>query len=105
MDVWHLNKYESYLKNYQKQPPDVFLAQVFSCEFSEIFKNTFLQKTSGWLLLNYVCVCFSCNNSFDIVHYHNRGIQSFYQLNSSNGISKKHDKNTINLINVFDFIG
>ena len=27
---------------------------------------------SGWLLLNYVCVCFSCINSFDIAHYHNR---------------------------------
>ena len=27
------------------------LAQVFSCEFCEIFKNTFLQNTSGPLLL------------------------------------------------------
>ena len=28
------------------------LAQVFSCEFGEITKNTFLQNTSGRLLLN-----------------------------------------------------
>ena len=28
------------------------LAQMFSCEFCEISKNTFLQNTSGWLLLN-----------------------------------------------------
>ena len=27
------------------------LAQVLSCEFCEISKNTFLQNTSGWLLL------------------------------------------------------
>ena len=29
------------------------LEQVFSCEFCGIFKNTFLQKTSGRLLLNH----------------------------------------------------
>ena len=29
------------------------LAQIFSCEFREIFKNTFLQKTSGQVLLEY----------------------------------------------------
>ena len=33
-------------KNGQKQPPEVFCIQVFSCEFPEIFKNTFLQNTS-----------------------------------------------------------
>ena len=27
------------------------LAQVLSCEFCKIFKNTFSQSTSGWLLL------------------------------------------------------
>ena len=27
------------------------LAQVFPCEFWETFKNTFLENTSGWLLL------------------------------------------------------
>ena len=31
------------------------LAQVFSCEFCEISKNTFLQNTSGQLLLHLVC--------------------------------------------------
>ena len=44
-----------YLENGQKQPPEVFckiklqaapetLAQVFSCEFCEIFKNTFFTE-------------------------------------------------------------
>ena len=32
------------------------LAQVFSYEFWEIYKNTFLQNTSGWLLLWVLCV-------------------------------------------------
>ena len=44
----------------QKQPPEVFykkkkrketLAQVFSSDFFEIFKKTFLQNTSGRLIL------------------------------------------------------
>ena len=29
------------------------LGQVFSCEFCEIFKNTFLKKHIRWLLLNF----------------------------------------------------
>ena len=43
----------------QEQPPEVFFkkgtpAQVFSCEFYEISKNTFLQNTSIRLLLSIV---------------------------------------------------
>ena len=52
-----------------------------------------------------LCVCFFCINSFDNAHYQNQATQSFYQLNSSNRISKKHNESTINLISVFDFIG
>ena len=32
--------------------PALDLAQMFSFEFCEIFKSTFLQNTFGWLLLN-----------------------------------------------------
>ena len=52
-----------------------------------------------------LCVCFFCINSFDNAHYQNQATQSFYQLNSSNRISKKHNESTINLVSVFDFIG
>ena len=37
------------------------LAQVFSCEFSEIFKNTFLKEhiwaTASEVLMNFECSC------------------------------------------------
>ena len=36
----------------------VTLAQVFSCEFCEIFKNTFLQNSSGRLLLKPHLMCY-----------------------------------------------
>ena len=34
-----------------QRPEAETLAQVLSCELSEISKNTFLQNTSAWLLL------------------------------------------------------
>ena len=37
------------------------LAQVFSCEFSEIFKNTFFKNTSGRILLEYKNKYFQIN--------------------------------------------
>ena len=74
--------------NIQKQPPEVFckkrrsqkfckihrktsvseslLAQVFSCEFSEISKNTFLQYTYWRLLLNIVWYAYFIISSFRI---------------------------------------
>ena len=70
------------LKSIQKKPPEVFLktsqssheknlcqslffnkketlAQVFSCEFCDIFKNTFLQNNSGRLLLS-IAIIYYC---------------------------------------------
>ena len=48
---------KSVLKNFEKASACNFikketLSQMFSCEFCEISKNTFLQNTSGQLLLN-----------------------------------------------------
>ena len=39
------------------------LAQVFSCEFCEISKKTFLQSTSGRLLLTKPTFCMYCSHS------------------------------------------
>ena len=44
-----LNKVVGAACNFMKKET---LAQMLSCEFCKIFKNTFLQNTSGWLLLN-----------------------------------------------------
>ena len=46
LEIWK-NSQESTCKFIKKET----LAQVFSCEFFEISKNTFLQNTSGRLLL------------------------------------------------------
>ena len=44
MDVWHLTKYESYLKNYQKQPPDVFYRnRCFWCRCFPVNLGKFLR--------------------------------------------------------------
>ena len=65
--MWLIAYFIFSLFSWEKQPPEVFcvkklacsfikketLAQVFSCEFGEISKNTFLQSTSGRLLLNW----------------------------------------------------
>ena len=47
------------------------LAQVFSCEFCEIFKNTFSQNTSGQLLLKIVLVAekFECKIFVDVISF------------------------------------
>ena len=39
------------------------LAQLFSCEFWEIFKNTFLTEHPWWLLLNIYLSCYKWSNS------------------------------------------
>ena len=41
-------------------------AQVFSCEFCKIFKNTFLRNASGWLLLKTNAGHISCETIFNI---------------------------------------
>ena len=78
---------EPYAQVEQKQPPELFykkrvleifakfteacnfikietLAQVFSCEFCDIFKNTFLQSTSKRMLL---IICNNPNNLMKIL--------------------------------------
>ena len=38
------------------------LAQVFSCKFCEIFKNTFFTEHFHWLLLQVVCYTKECKS-------------------------------------------
>ena len=45
----------SFLIKFQARPEAVYKmtpSQVFSCEFWDIFKKTFLQNTSGWILMS-----------------------------------------------------
>ena len=97
LDVWGGgggHDYDSAMtcSSLQKQPPQVLLAfnliwkesltQVLSCEFCEIYKNTFLQITSGRLLLSQRI--YQCSNETSLMWMNCSLNLSFFQTQLKN---------------------